>query len=364
MCIAPTGWISICQKNDQDLKMSRTFIISRTDAIGDVVLTLPVAGVLRELYPEAKIIFLGRSYTEDLINSCVHVDEFLNWDELQKLSPEEAVKRMAATGADTIIHVLPRPEIARMAKQAGIKLRIGTTNRLYHWWYCNKLVWLSRKNSPYHEAQLNLRLLTPLGAEELYSLEEIGHYYGLTRLAPLPQEIAVLPDPGRFNLILHPKSRGHGREWGLDYYIQLIGLLPRDRFKIFISGTSAEGLLLEPLLQACPTVTDITGRLSLAEFITFISRADGLLASGTGPLHLAAALGIHAIGIFPPLRPIHPGRWAPIGPRATALVKDINCEACKKTMDCTCIREILPEQVREVWLSRLPDAVVEAARAR
>lgn len=340
--------------------MTRTFIISRADAIGDVVLTLPVAGVLRELYPGAKIIFLGRSYTEDLIKACVHVDEFLNWDELQKLPAEEAVKKMAGTGADTIIHVLPHPEIARIAKRAGIRQRIGTTNRLYHWWYCNKLVLLSRKNSPYHEAQLNLRLLRPLGAKELYSPEEIGHYYGLRRLTPLPPAIAALPDPGKFNLILHPKSRGHGREWGLDHYIQLINLLPKDRFKIFITGTSAEGRLLEPLLQACPTVTDMTGRLSLAEFITFISRADGLLASGTGPLHLAAALGIHAIGIFPPLRPIHPGRWAPIGPRASVLVKDIDCVACKRTMDCTCIQDIQPAQVKEIWLSRLSGLEAEA----
>jgi ADP-heptose:LPS heptosyltransferase len=344
------------------LMQRETFIISRSDAIGDVVLTLPVAGVLRELYPHAKIIFLGRSYTEDLIRACGYVDEFLNWDELLQLPYEQAVKKMADTGADTIIHVLPRPEIAKMAKQAGIKQRIGTTNRLYHWWHCNKLVWLSRKNSPYHEAQLNLRLLTPLGAEELYSLEEISRYYGLTRLAVLPPEIAGLPDPGKFNLILHPKSRGHGREWGLDHYIALIDLLPRDRFKIFITGTAAEGRLLEPLLQACPFVTDLTGRLSLAGFISFISRTDGLLASGTGPLHLAAALGIHAIGIFPPLRPIHPGRWAPVGPKAKALVKDIDCSACRKTMDCTCIRDILPAQVKELWLSRLSGLAAEAER--
>ncbi|HEY4290750.1 MAG TPA: glycosyltransferase family 9 protein [Puia sp.] len=332
--------------------MTRTFIISRTDAIGDVVLTLPVAGVLKELYPDARIIFLGRSYTEDLIRACVNIDEFLNWDEIQKLSSEEAVKKMANTGADTIIHVLPRPEIARMAKRAGIRQRIGTTNRLYHWGYCNTLVRLSRKNSPYHEAQLNLQLLQPLGAKELYSLQEISHYYGLTRLAPLPREIAALPDPGKFNLILHPKSRGHGREWGLDHYIQLIDLLPKDRFKIFITGTAAEGRLLEPLLQACPGVADVTGRMSLGEFISFISSVDGLLASGTGPLHLAAALGIHAIGIFPPLRPIHPGRWAPIGPRASVVVKDIDCTACKKTMDCTCIRDIQPVQVMEMWLRK------------
>ncbi|MBS1664274.1 MAG: glycosyltransferase family 9 protein [Bacteroidetes bacterium] len=333
--------------------MSRTFIISRTDAIGDVVLTLPMAGVLRELYPDARIIFLGRSYTEDLIGACVHIDQFLNWDQLQKLPYAEGVRRMADTGADTIIHVLPRPEIARMAWKAGIKQRIGTTNRLYHWWYCNKLVGLSRKNSPYHEAQLNLRLLRPLGAQELYDIQEIGGYYGLSRLAPLPGQIEEELDRSRFNLILHPKSRGHGREWGLDYYIQLIGLLPPDRFKVFITGTSAEGAQLESLFAACPSVTDMTGRMTLSQFITFISKADGLLASGTGPLHLAAALGIHALGIFPPLRPIHPGRWAPIGPKAKALVKDIDCRACTKTMDCACIRDILPAHVKDHWFSRL-----------
>ena len=47
---------------------------------------------------------------------------------------------------------------------ARIAERIGTTNRIYHWRYCNELVRLSRRNSVYHEAQLNLRLLAPLGA--------------------------------------------------------------------------------------------------------------------------------------------------------------------------------------------------------
>jgi len=340
--------------------MKRTFIISRSDAIGDVVLTLPVAGVLRELYPDARILFLGRSYTEDLINSCVHVNGFLNWDELHQLPEEKAAARLAATEADTIIHVFPRPEIAKLAKLAGIKQRIGTTNRIYHWTYCNRLIPLTRKRSSLHEAQLNLRLLTPLGAKELYSLDEIAQYYGLDRLVSLPDPVADQLDPIRFNLILHPKSRGHAREWGLDHFIELINLLPPEHFKIFVTGTAAEGQLLEPLLRACPSVTDMTGRLSLAELMAFIARADGLMAASTGPLHLAAALGIYAVGIFPPLRPIHPGRWAPVGARAGVLVKDIACNACRKNMNCTCIRDILPVQAKEVWLSRLTDVAAGA----
>jgi ADP-heptose:LPS heptosyltransferase len=330
--------------------MSRaTFIISRTDAIGDVVLTLPMAGVLRSMYPTSRILFLGRSYTEDIIAACEHIDGFLNWDEWRNLSAGKAARAMAATGADCIIHVFPDKAIARVARQARIAERIGTTNRVYHWWYCNVLVRLSRRNSPYHEAQLNLRLLAPLGGRSEYSLEEIGAYYGLTRLVPLPPEIERLLDPERFNLILQPKSRGSAREWGLENFRRLVGLLPGERFKVFVSGTMEEGKLVAPLLAEYPSVTDLTGRLTLGQLITFISKADGLVAASTGPLHLAAALGIHALGIYPPIRPMHPGRWAPVGTRAKVFVKAGECSACRAGGDCSCIRGIPPEEL-EGWL--------------
>src|SRR6185437_5069786 len=258
--------------------MATTFIISRTDAIGDVVLTLPVAGVLRSLYPQSHIYFLGRSYTEDVVKACEHVDGFLNWDEWKTLPDADAARALADTKADTIIHVFPDRRIARLARQAGIRQRIGTTNRLYHWHTCNRLIRLSRRHSPFHEAQLNLQLLAPVGAEELYPLASIAGFYGLTRLPELPSSIASLPASGKFNLVLHPKSRGSAREWGLDNFRELIRLLPQDRFRIFITGTAAEGQLVQPLLQEFPLVTDLTGRLSLGQLMTFLSVTDGLIA--------------------------------------------------------------------------------------
>jgi len=330
---------------------NRTFIISRVDAIGDVVLTLPVAGVLRELYPQSRILFLGSNYAQEVIRACKYVDAFLNWDELKKMDDAAQIEMLAATGADTIIHVLPKKEIAELAKKAGIQLRIGTTNRAYHWYTCNKLVRLSRKRSPYHEAQLNLRLLTVLGAKSLYSLEEIPGYYGLTKLSALPKDIAALKDEGKFNLILHPKSRGNGREWGVDNFIRLANSLPAGRFRLFVTGTPAEREALEPLLRQCPEVVDMVGQLTLPQFLAFIAQADGLLASGTGPLHVAAALGIHALGLFPPLRPIHPERWAPLGPKAMVFCLEQPCKGCPGVHDCACMLNISPVKLKEYLLS-------------
>ncbi|MBK6363684.1 MAG: hypothetical protein IPF52_09330 [Saprospiraceae bacterium] len=66
-------------------------MICRTDAIGDVVLTLPLSGYLKKSMPDKKVFFLGRTYTKPIIESCKNVDEFLNWDEIQHKEEKEII---------------------------------------------------------------------------------------------------------------------------------------------------------------------------------------------------------------------------------------------------------------------------------
>jgi len=292
-------------------------LISRTDAIGDVVLTLPLCGYLKSVYPDVKISFLGRTYTGPVINCCTAVDDFINYDELKALPLTEQAAFLKSKNIDIIIHVYPRKEIANLARLARIELRIGTTNRLFHWFNCNKLVKLSRKNSTLHEAQLNIKLLSPLGINIIPAKEKLPDYYAFEPKGELPMPIAGLFDKERFNLILHPKSHGSGREWSLDRFGELINMLPPHQFKIFITGSDKEKALLKDWIATLPVhIVDMTGKLSLDELIRFIGNADGLLAASTGPLHIAAATGIHALGLYPILPSIHARRWGPIGKKA------------------------------------------------
>ena len=287
---------------------------------------------------------MGRSYTRAVIEACKNVDLFIDVDDFMN---EEKELTIGGLKPQAILHVLPVPAIAFRAKKLGIPLRIGTTNRSYHWLTCNRLVRLSRKNSLFHEAQLNLRLLGPLGVRTHWSLQELGLLYDLQPV-PLDPGFAGLLQPDRYNLILHPKSQGHGREWPLEHFIRLVRLLPEQRYRIFVSGTAKERDRLRPLLDELgPLVTDITGMMDLSQFMAFINAADGLIASGTGPIHLAAALGKDALGIFPPIRPVHPGRWAPLGPRARVFVLKERCGNCKNDpAACSCMTGIEPQ-----WLA-------------
>ncbi len=328
----------------------KTIIISRTDGIGDVILSLPVAGVLKKLYPDCKIIFLGKTYTQQIIKTCKYVDEFVDWDKLkQKENYIETIKNLKA---DILIHVFPNKNIARAAKRAKIPIRLGTTNRLYHWNTCNKLVRLSRKNSPYHEAQLNLKLITPLGAKKLYNLNEIPDYYGFTNIKSLTQEFEKILSKNKLNLILHPKTKGSAQEWGIANFAKLIEILPYNKFKIFITGTYKESeIIKEFLIKKHPYITDLTGKLTTEELISFISCADVIVAASTGPLHIAAALDKYAIGLYSPVKPIFPVRWAPLGHNASFIVENKSYFKHKKINKYGQIKNIKPELVKDKLMS-------------
>lgn len=322
--------------------MTERVIISRTDSIGDVILTLPLAIALKQKNPGILIFFLGRKYTRAIIEACPAVDRFIDVDDLKNVSDWSALK------ADAILHVYPKSKLASMARKAGIPRRIGTSHRLFHWFTCNERINLGRKNSNLHEAQLNLKLGPPLGLSPDYSLEEIKTWQ-LLRKPGISAKVSALLHPEKVNIILHPRSRGSAREWGLANFSELISLLPSARFNILVSGTEEEGRGIRDWLENEP-VTDITGKLSLPEFMELISNAQALVAASTGPLHIAAAMGIHALGVYAPIRPMHPGRWGPVGTHAEAFVRDKTCSDCRKDNDCHCIREVKAGEIADSLL--------------
>lgn len=315
-------------------------IISRTDSIGDVVLTLPMAGILKQFIPDCKIIFLGRNYTKDVIALSEHIDEFISYDDILKINKRAQLEAFKKLNATHIIHVFPVKQISYLAKRVGIENRIGTTNRLWHWFTCNVKISLSRKNSELHEAQLNTKLLAPFGITKIFSTEELASFYGFTKIPEVEKSFENIIDHSKKRVILHPKSKGSAREWGLENFSDFINELNKTKYQIFISGTAQDGEFLKDLIAKHPEAIDLTGKLSLQQFIAFINRCDVLIAASTGPLHIAAALGKKAIGLYAPMRPIHPGRWKPIGKKADFLTLTKDCSDCRNRMECHCIREI------------------------
>ena len=317
-------------------------LICRTDNIGDVVLTLPLAGYLKARFPQLRIDLLCRAYVAPAMRHCRFLDRVVAVEEAGDLPAF-----FAQGGYDTVIFAYPDRRLARAAKQARVPNRVGTSHRLYHWMTCNRLAHFSRVKSDLHEAQLNFALLRPLGIDHVPALAEIPALYGLA--APRSAAADALLTPGRRHIILHPKSNGNGREWPLVRYTALARELAAvPEITLFVTGSAAEGALLAqqaPGLLALPNVVDVCGKLDLDGLLALIGACDGLVASGTGPLHLSAALGRPTLGLFPPVKPIHPARWGALGTRAEVLCTSQPCPGCADPAACACMLAITPQEV-------------------
>ena len=330
---------------------NQTIAISRTDSIGDVILTLPVCVWLKQKFPTCKIIFLGSTYTKPVIECLPEVDHVIDWKLIEDLPVQERVTFVKSLKIDIFIHVFPRKEIASLAKKAGIPYRIGTSHRPFHFLTCNIRPNFTRKKSDLHESQLNFELLRPLGIVSIPSLNEISDWM-TTFKAPqinLPEAINSFLLINNKTIILHPKSQGSALEWGIKNYISLANLLLEHGFGVIFTGTEKEGLLFRNEIPKHQNFLDSTGKLTLDELIVLIDKSKGLVACSTGPLHISGILGKRTCGLFSPRKPIHPGRWKALGKDVHIFTHDNNCPTCAKKKECNCIEKIEPKKIVEIY---------------
>lgn len=333
------------------MKLFNRVIIARTDSIGDVILTLPMAGAMKMQQPNCEVLFIGRNYTRPVIESCVQVDQFISWDDLTSRSDREAIDYLKQLQADAIYFALPNKKLARLCSKANIPIRVGVSRRWFHWVYCNFRPGFSRRKSDLHEAQLNLKLMVDHWKKSTYHLGEINELCELSPQALLTPALKSLLKDNKQIVLLHPKSQGSAKEWPLEKFQALAHQLVHQNFKVLITGTEPEGKLIRNQFEFNDDIIDVTGKMSLDVFITLIDHSYGLVAASTGPLHIAATLGKKAIGLYSPLRPIHPGRWAPIGTQAQAIVSPNPLPSNITLKDDTSIEEIEPGQILNALVS-------------
>ena len=310
-------------------------LISRTDAIGDVCLTLPVCQALASAYPNAELTYLCRNYTRAVVACFDPVDHILVHDELQQMEAHE--RNTLLSQYDVVIHFFPNKELAQWCKQAKIPMRIGTAHRFFHLLTCNFRPSFTRKRSELHESQLNFKLLAPLAITEVPTLLELSEKLRFTA----PDLTNHLVDQDWSNtVLLHPKSNGSGVEYPLAKYMALALALVEKGYQVYFTGTEKEGAQFRSQIPVHPAITDATGQWDLPTFIQIISKAKALVACSTGPYHIAGLCGIQAIGLFSSRKPIHPGRWAALGANSSALTLPMLCKTCAQGSPCYCIEKI------------------------
>ena len=298
-------------------KQWNTIGIVRTDAIGDNVVSLPIAGALKSMLPGVKIVWICKPYVEPVVRQSAHVDETRVW---RQDHPMESILELFS-GLDAVVFAFPEPSLMSASKRAEIPIRVATGRRWASIRWATHRVWRSRRRRAEHEALQGLRLLHPLGLPARWRFPERIDWFHLTGLTTVTEgmprnELGNIESEPSHSVILHPGNHGSAAGWSILRFEDLASRLLRRGIRVIITGTQDERPALDDLLAnyaGDPLLVDAVGKWSLDEFMAAMSHVSCVVASSTGPLHLASALGIPTVGLYQSEAPFWPERWSPLG---------------------------------------------------
>lgn len=332
----------------------RRILIVRTDRIGDVILTLPMAQVLKQHFPAIQVSMLIRRYTRELVEGNPWVDEVLFYDEDDRPLPFRMMVRiLRQRNFDAAVLTYPRFRLALLLMLAGIRTRIGTGYRWYSFLITDR-VFEHRKDARRHELEYNLNLLRELDP-------------ALARATAVP-ELPVRDDDrfemrerlrrakvaeGDLLVIVHPGSGGSARDWPAQNFEELVRRLMRvPNVAVIVTGSAAERPLVERVVAGTPGVVTMAGELTLRQFGALSSLAKVFISNSTGPIHIAAAVGTFVVGLYPQVTPLSPARWSPVTSKKIVLSpagKPPDCRKCESgaSTPCECMESISVDRVFE-----------------
>ena len=287
-------------------------LIARTDAIGDLVVTLPLIRALKNRFPNVEVDLLVRNYAAPVARQAHGVNRVIEWTSTMADDPKRTgMEAMRQGSYDVVVHAYPDPTVMKAASRAGIPTRIATGRRWAGIRHATIRCWDSRKASGGHEAWHGLRLLLPLDVDSDETFRK------QTSLNSPVMQGSVFPLKAQMDgppILLHPGSNGSAGNWPPERFAALAVRLAELGHSVGLTGTKEERASFEQYVLPHPRVVDLFGQLKLKELMALQAQSALVVASSTGPLHTAAALGTPCVGLYGKHAPEWPRRWAPLGP--------------------------------------------------
>jgi heptosyltransferase II len=291
--------------------------------IGDFVRCHTVVRVLKARFPGRPVDMLSAARTLPLVDYMPGVRKAVLADlprgRLALAQQRELADRLRQEGYGSVL-VMPRTWKSALAPYlAGIPQRTGFVGE-GRFILLNDLRWGERKLERMIDRKVALALPggAPLPAD-----------YPLPELRVPPAEIAAWRETrgsGVAAVALCPATVGPGRSWPVARYAELAQALTAAGNRVWVLGSGDDRpLAMKIALAGGPAVQDLTGP-DLRQAIVALAAADAVVANDSGLLHVAAALGSAAIGIFGPTRPFLTG---PLNLLAAAIEGDVaTCTTC------------------------------------
>jgi len=285
-------------------------LITRTDKIGDIVLTLPLIHEAKRIFPSAEITFLVSKRIGNLIDNYPNIDRLIFIEDFGFLSLTKFIYRQNFTAG---ICVYPRFKLALSMFFGGIKFRSGTGYRWYSFLF-NRKVYQHRKFSEKHESEYNIALLEPF-ADNISAEKKFDFAYNDNEQRSLETKLSRkgLNLDDRY-IIIHPGSKGSGIDLPVSTMREAAEMLSVKfkNYKIVLTGTAEENDIAGLFARDNRKICNLCGILDLRELMILIDNCRLFISNSTGPAHIAGALNKKIIAFYTNSAPMNARRWKPL----------------------------------------------------
>ena len=325
-------------------RASRILIV-RLSALGDVVHALPMLDALRRAQPDAHIGWLVEEKAASLLSGHPQIDRL--WvaprAQLVKLLRRGRLiaalrlligfaRELRAAGYDLVVDAHSNARSSFLAWCSGAPRRIGFAHGYAKegagWLYTDRVVPARPRQL---KVQRALDLLRPLGIETRGARAVLGIPDATREWARA--QVAQLG--GRPVVAIHPgvSDAGSIKQWDPERFGRTAVRLASERgARCLVTWGPRERDLALRVVAASDGAAVLgpqTG--SILELAALYQACDLVIGADTGPLHLAAALGVAVVGLYGPKDPAIYAPWdARTGEAAAVVRRPVYCSPCNR----------------------------------
>lgn len=357
--------------NPMSPKMTPSILTFRAGRLGDTIVAMPALRVLRERFPNHKIVLVttqsgevsgraaGSRYAgaegpwlrwicPDLVDEIIVVENVKSFADCLR-----AWRKFATLELDEC-YILPyygERDLSLFYKKAWLRI-LGVSCPV-------KMVGCAATfNLPNAPFSLQIWAAWRVAVQNYYARYHCS--FPKIPISHLPgNECSLLESIGKHGryLVAYPSSTHAFKRWSVEKMAAVCDQIARrEQLAIVVVGAGSDRAVSETFSsKLVARAFNSCGLLSLNETVQLISRAVGFLGNDGGLAHVAASLGVKTVTIISGVHPA--GVWDPSGLHSKAVRNgNVECVGCKSEFLCplghsACVSEISEASVLDVWKS-------------
>ncbi|MDI3464462.1 MAG: ADP-heptose--lipooligosaccharide heptosyltransferase II [Nitrospira sp.] len=346
----PVSSVNPLDSRSASMLNSARILLIKPSSLGDIVHAFPVVSAIKTQWPGSHITWVVKRQWADLVERAEGVDRVWPVD-ITVRSWARTCHALRAQGFDLAMDLQGLFRSGILARFSGAPTRIGFANGREGspWFYTQRVSVLS---PDIHAVDRYLSVAVALGAS-IPGKPRFGF-----RL--LEKDMATVRDlcrRGGFSMdrpwvAMNIGARWPTKRWPLESFAAVVDQLYEARLDpVVMIGGSEERVYTNRMraLTDRPFI-DLSGAIPLGCLPALLSKATAMITNDSGPMHIAAALGVPVVAMFGPTSATRTG---PYGDGHQVLIGQVPCSpcysrVCRHDPELECLHLIKPTQVVDV----------------